>query len=168
MSPKNPHAVALPMTPNFFSQFTADQLRAGYARNAQSLRGMADKAQRTGRKVNGFTFDDLNEKATTYERLSRASDEVIRVHIAQAMPRKNPHAVALGRKGGHDSPATVGDFITVPAWKVSGQVIDTRPAILGSEDAIEVLLETRPDDPRPRWYRLEPTEYTIEETSNAS
>ena len=63
----------------------------------------------------------------------------------------------------NDTPATIGDFITVTAWKVSGQIIDTRPASsLGSEDAIEVLLETRPDDPRPRWYRLEPTEYTID------
>ena len=61
------------------------------------------------------------------------------------------------------TPATVGDFITVPAWKVSGQIIATRPAsALGSDDAIEVLLEVKPDDPRPRWYRLEPTEYTID------
>lgn len=63
------------------------------------------------------------------------------------------------------TPATVGDFITITAWKVSGQVIDVRPStspLRVSDDAIEVLLEVRPDDPRPRWYRLEPTEYTID------
>lgn len=60
------------------------------------------------------------------------------------------------------TPATVDDFITVPAWNVTGQIIATRPAMNGTEDAIEVLLETRPDDPRPRWFRLEPTEYTID------
>jgi len=63
------------------------------------------------------------------------------------------------------APATVGDFITITAWKVSGQVIDVRPStspLRVSDDAIEVLLEVRPDDPRPRWYRLEPTEYTID------
>lgn len=61
------------------------------------------------------------------------------------------------------TPAEIGDFITVTAWKVYGQIIATRPASsLGSEEAIEVLLETRPDDPRPRWYRLEPDEYVID------
>ena len=53
----------------------------------------------------------------------------------------------------------VGDFVTVPAWKTFGQVIDTRPAMLGSDAAQDVLIETKPDDPNPRWYRLEPNEY---------
>lgn len=55
----------------------------------------------------------------------------------------------------------VGDFIMVPAWRVEGQIIASRPATLGSEEAVEVLLEVRPDDPCPRWYRLEPNEYTV-------
>jgi hypothetical protein len=56
---------------------------------------------------------------------------------------------------------TVGAFIHVPAWQTEGMVIQTRPAQHGTDDAIEVLLQTRPNDPRPRWYHLEPGQYTI-------
>ena len=56
----------------------------------------------------------------------------------------------------------VGDFITIPAWQRSGQVIDTRPATMGTDHAVEVLVEHCPDDPRPKWYRLEPGEFTNE------
>jgi hypothetical protein len=55
----------------------------------------------------------------------------------------------------------VGDFIKIPAWSVEGCVVDLRPATLGSDDAQEVLLEVQPDDPHPRWYRLEPGEYEV-------
>lgn len=56
----------------------------------------------------------------------------------------------------------VGEFITVPAWQLAvGQIIDQRPASLGSDAAIEVLVESKPEDPRPRWYRLEPTEFSF-------
>lgn len=48
------------------------------------------------------------------------------------------------------------------AWQRSGQVVDTRPATMGSEQAVEVLVEHRPDDPAPKWYRLEPGEFTNE------
>lgn len=64
-----------------------------------------------------------------------------------------------GSNGGAD---LIGEFITVPAWHTSGQVIASRPATLGTDDAIEVLIETKPEDPRPRWYRLEPSEFTID------
>lgn len=55
----------------------------------------------------------------------------------------------------------VGEFIRVPAWNTEGMVIDQRPSTLGSEDSISVLVEVKPDDPRPRWYRLEPSEYEV-------
>lgn len=57
------------MTPDrsrFFAQFTPDQLRAGFARNAVSLKILAEKADRTGRNVNGFTAFYLHAKATEY------------------------------------------------------------------------------------------------------
>ena len=58
--------------------------------------------------------------------------------------------------------ATADDFIAIPAWRVTvGCVLDERPATLGSDDAIEVLVQNGPDDNSPRWYRLEPDEYTI-------
>jgi hypothetical protein len=70
----------------FFAQFTPDQLRAGFARNAKGLAGLLAKAERTGRKVNGFTADYLREKVAEYEALSRASDEDVRVHVDRPVP----------------------------------------------------------------------------------
>jgi hypothetical protein len=56
----------------------------------------------------------------------------------------------------------IGEFVRIPAWRVdAGQVIDQRPALLGSDDAVAVLVEVRPDDPAPRWYRLEPAEFEV-------
>ncbi len=60
------------------------------------------------------------------------------------------------------APAAVGDFITIPAWETFGQVVDIRPATMGTPEAIEVLVEHKPDDPDPRWYRLEPGAYINE------
>jgi hypothetical protein len=58
-------------------------------------------------------------------------------------------------------PQLIGEFIAIPAWQTEGCVIASRPARQGSEAAIDVLVERWPDDPRPRWYRLEPDEYTV-------
>jgi hypothetical protein len=68
----------------FFDQFTPDQLRAGYARNVVGLRGLLAKAERTGRKANGFTADTLRLKVAEFEALSTATDDEIRAHIAGA------------------------------------------------------------------------------------
>jgi hypothetical protein len=70
----------------FFAQFTPDQLRAGYARNANGLRGMLAKAERTGRKVNGFTAEYLRDRVAEYLRLSTATDDEIRAHINRPLP----------------------------------------------------------------------------------
>lgn len=67
----------------------------------------------------------------------------------------------------NDRTIEIGDFIHVPAWRTSGMVINTRPAMLGSDDAQEVLLETRCGDPAPRWYRVEPTEFRFDFESDA-
>jgi len=57
---------------------------------------------------------------------------------------------------------TIGDFIKIPAWRVEGCVVNLRPAsALGSKEAQEVLLEVKPDDPHPRWYRLEPGDHEV-------
>jgi hypothetical protein len=55
----------------------------------------------------------------------------------------------------------IGDFIKIPAWEIEGCVIDTRPSTLGSDEAQDVLLQEKPNDPHPRWYRLEPDEYEL-------
>ena len=62
-----------------------------------------------------------------------------------------------------DEPVEIGEFIRIPAWKTEGMVIDRRrPTLpLGTVQAIEVLVEVRIDDPKPRWYRLEPNEYEV-------
>jgi hypothetical protein len=67
----------------FFGQFTPDQLRAGYARNAAGLRGLLIKAERTGRKVNGFTAEYLRSKVAQYEALSTADDAALVAHVTR-------------------------------------------------------------------------------------
>lgn len=62
----------------FFSQFTPDQLRAGYARNASGLQTMLSKAESTGKKVNGYTADTLRAVSAKYASLSKASDAELR------------------------------------------------------------------------------------------
>lgn len=66
---------------------TADQLRAGYGRNAIGLRALLSRAERTGRKANGFTAEYLRDRVTEYERLSTASDDEIRAHMGRPVQR---------------------------------------------------------------------------------
>ena len=46
---------------------TPAQLRVQFAKNARQLRAMAKQAQRTNKKVNGYSADDLNEMASHIE-----------------------------------------------------------------------------------------------------
>lgn len=71
------------MHTKFFSQFSAQQLRDGYARNVIGIRAMLVKAEETGRKVNGFTADYLREKVAVYERLASAPDADILAHVGR-------------------------------------------------------------------------------------
>lgn len=70
----------------FFDDFSGDQLRVAYARNAAGLATMLDKAERTGRKVGGFTADYLRAKVAEYRRLSVASDDDVRAHLQVRRP----------------------------------------------------------------------------------
>ena len=53
------------------------------------------------------------------------------------------------------------DFITIPAWNDYGMVVRIESAIIGSDDAVAVLLQREPDG-KPVRYRLEPDEYKID------
>ena len=64
---------------------------------------------------------------------------------------------ALDRR---EAPLTVGDFVRIPAWQVQGMVSAIRPSDLGTERAIAIDLQDRPDGPVRR-YRLEPDEYEV-------
>ena len=46
---------------------TPEQARALYARNADQLQKMADKAHKTSRKVNGYTAQQLDASAAKYK-----------------------------------------------------------------------------------------------------
>lgn len=70
----------------FFAKFTPEQLRAGYARNAISLGALLAKAERTGRKANGFTANYLRAKVAEYKALSYADDDAIMVHVNRPVP----------------------------------------------------------------------------------
>jgi rubrerythrin len=45
--------------PAFFQQFTPEQMRAQYTKNLRTFEGMLEKAERTGKKVGGYTADRL-------------------------------------------------------------------------------------------------------------
>lgn len=59
------------------------------------------------------------------------------------------------------APVEVGEFIRVAGWHIEGMVIATRPCHQGPDGTVEVLVERDIDDPKPRWYRLEPTQYEV-------
>lgn len=48
-----------------------EQLNSQYADNAKVLKGMQAKAVKSGKKVNGYTADQLKEAANTYDNLSK-------------------------------------------------------------------------------------------------
>ncbi len=50
---------------------TMEQLNSQFKENASGLNKMADKAKKTGVKVNGFTGKYLSERAEEYKRLSQ-------------------------------------------------------------------------------------------------
>jgi hypothetical protein len=49
---------------------TIERVRAQYLANAAQMRAMAEKAERTGRKVNGYTAEQLNARADEFERIA--------------------------------------------------------------------------------------------------
>lgn len=50
---------------------TMERLNEQYAANANDLKKMMDKALSTGKKVNGYTADQLKERYETYLDLSK-------------------------------------------------------------------------------------------------
>lgn len=78
-------------------RFTTDQLRAGYARNADGLRQMLATAERTGHKVNGFTADELRQKASDYVRYSTMTDAELAAHLAQSRERMTARLAEIRR-----------------------------------------------------------------------
>ena len=52
-----------------FMGCTLEQVQSGLRRNARQLRGMAEQARRTGRLVNGFTAEQLEQSAARAEKL---------------------------------------------------------------------------------------------------
>ena len=55
----------------------------------------------------------------------------------------------------------IGDFITIPAWAVTGQVIAIEDAYMGTEASQRVLVQDKPGA-RGQWYHLEPSEFTFD------
>lgn len=56
--------------PLFFSQFTTEQLKAQYRKNLEGLKKMLEKAKATGKKVNGYTEQQLSEIVSQFESLA--------------------------------------------------------------------------------------------------
>lgn len=53
----------------FFAQFTDEQVKRVLANNAKQIRGMHAKAVATGKKVSGYTAEELDADATRYEKM---------------------------------------------------------------------------------------------------
>lgn len=50
---------------------TVDQAKRQFSRNAASLKIMADRAAKSGKKVNGYTEKELRESAERYSRAAQ-------------------------------------------------------------------------------------------------
>jgi len=66
-------------------QITIEQFRAGYARNAVSLRRRFEKIRDSGKNNTGFTLAELQHHADESLRLSLLSDDDLRAHLAAAV-----------------------------------------------------------------------------------
>ena len=58
-------------TTTFFSQFTDEQIKRQYKSNLEGLTKMLNKAILTGKKVNGYTTDQLSAMVEQYTELAK-------------------------------------------------------------------------------------------------
>ncbi len=63
-------------------QITIEQFRAGYARNAVSLRRRFEKIRDSGKNKTGYTLAELEGHADQMLALSLLSDDELRAHLA--------------------------------------------------------------------------------------
>ena len=66
-------------------KITIEQFRAGYARNAVSLRRRFENVRDSGNNKTGFTLAELQHHADDSLRLSLLSDDALRAHLASAV-----------------------------------------------------------------------------------
>jgi hypothetical protein len=66
-------------------QITIEQFRAGFARNAVSLRRRFEKIRDSGKNKTGFTLAELQHHADDSLRLSLLSDADLRAHLASVV-----------------------------------------------------------------------------------
>lgn len=62
-----------------------DAIRRQYSKNADQLAAMFAKAAATGRKVGGYTADELEQHAQDYARFARMKDADLLVHMGRAV-----------------------------------------------------------------------------------
>lgn len=62
-------------------------LQAAYARNAAGLRTLLDRAEKTGRKVNGYTAEELRHSVAECERLSTLDQPAMLAHLSECRMR---------------------------------------------------------------------------------
>lgn len=55
---------------------TATQIRAQHARNAEILKAMREKAERTGKKVNNYTAQQLGEMEGNTRKLAQTATAI--------------------------------------------------------------------------------------------
>ena len=84
------------------------------------------------------------------------------IEAIKADDTREVEAVKLATKELAHRIIEVGNFISIPAWSVEGQVIAKEQPITGTEHAQRVLVQSSPDDETGRWYTVEPDEFSLE------
>lgn len=76
-----------------------DALRRQFVKNAESMAEMLAKAESIGRKVGGFSADELRAKLADYRRFSAYSDAEMSAHLVESRSRMSARLSAI-RAGG--------------------------------------------------------------------
>lgn len=64
-----------------------DNIRRQYAKNAAGLRRMHAKAVASGKKVNGYTADQLADMSADYARYSEMNDAALAEHLRSSFQK---------------------------------------------------------------------------------
>jgi hypothetical protein len=75
-----------------------DNIRRQYAKNAIGLQKLHAKAVQSGKKVNGYTAEQLRVLVADYEHLSVSSDAELAAHLGQ---RRHGLTLPIILKAGH-------------------------------------------------------------------
>lgn len=78
-----------------------DQIRAGYARNAEQLERLALKAIDTGKLISGYTVEELRLSAADYGRIAAMDDVMLLRHLQASRDEARAQLHVLREQAAH-------------------------------------------------------------------